>query len=94
MRSVLILVLGLAVAYPVQAREFSLRKECSRDRCVYYKGSKRIFSVEQEEGTGCALVRNSKREPVAHVSNEDGTVRIKTIGGKRQDLQRDLYEED
>ena len=94
MRSVLILALGFTLAYPVQAKDITLRPECSRDRCVYYKGSKRVFSVEREEGTSRVVVRNANRRPVAKVSDEDGTLRIEKTGKQRKDLQRDLYEED
>jgi hypothetical protein len=94
MRSIIILALGLSAAYPVQARDITLRPECSRDRCVYYKGSTRVFSVEREEGTSRVVVRDAKRRPVAKVRDEDGTLRIEKTGKQRKDLQRDLYEED
>jgi hypothetical protein len=94
MRTVLILALGLSCAYPAIAGEITLRKECSRDRCVYYKGSKRVFSVENEADTSRVVIRDAKRRTVAKVSRDNGTIRIKKSGGEREDILSDLYEED
>jgi hypothetical protein len=95
MRRIFLLALGLTVAYPAMAGEITLRKECSRDRCVYYKGSKRVFSVENEADTSRVIIRDAKRRPVAKVERErNGTIRIKKSGSQRKDLLSDLYEED
>lgn len=82
MRSIFLLALGLIAAYPstvasAKGREYSLREECTRDRCVYYKGSTRVFSVEKEESTNRLVVRDARRKPVAKVTDEDGYLRVK-----------------
>ena len=74
MRSIFPLALGLALTYlaPVASAEAqSLREECTRDRCVYYKGSQRIFSVEKEQGTTRLVVRDGKRRPIAKVRRQE-----------------------
>lgn len=85
MRSTFLLALGLTCAYPLQAAsEYSLREECTRDRCVYYKGSSRQFSVEKEYGTKRLVVRNGQRQIVAKVRREGhGTVRVKEYAPRR-----------
>lgn len=85
MRSIILLALGLYTSYPLAVAsaaspEYSLRKECTRDRCVYYKGSTRVFSVEKEENTNRLVVRDKNRKPVAKVRSEDGRLRVKEIG--------------
>ena len=79
MRSIFALVLGLALAYPatVTARDTSLRKECTRDRCVFYEGSRRVFSVETENTTTRYIVRDANRKPIAKVQEQkDGTIKV------------------
>lgn len=80
MRSVFTLAIGLLLAYPtmVASKETrtTLREECSRDRCVYYKGSSRVFSVEKEQGTSRIVVRNSSREIIAKVKRDGSTLQI------------------
>lgn len=83
MRSTLSLALGIALLYPVTAasgngREVTLRKECTRDRCVYYQGSRRAFSVEKEQGTSRLIIRDGDRRVKAKVrETENGTLEIK-----------------
>lgn len=82
MRSTFLLALGLITAYPstvasAESPEYSLREECTRDRCVYYRGSTRVFSVEKEDTTNRLVVRDGKRNPIAKVSKEDGRIRVK-----------------
>lgn len=78
MRSTFLLALGLSLVYPVTvANAQSLREECTRDRCVYYKGSTRAFSVEKEEGTRRLLVRDGKRVPVVKITRQgNGRIRV------------------
>ena len=82
MRSIFPLALGLVAAYPAtmasaQSRDVSLRKECTRDRCVYYHGSTRAFSVEKEEGTKRVIVRDANRNAIAKVQEQDdGTIKV------------------
>ncbi len=78
--SVFLLALGSSSVYPlavVQAESYSLRKECTRDRCVYYRGSTRQFSVEKEYGTTRMVIRDGKRKIVAKIREQaDGSVRV------------------
>jgi hypothetical protein len=80
MRSTFLLVLGLVAAYPstvASAQSVTLREECTRDRCVYYKGSTRKFSVEREYGTKRLVIRNAKRQVVAKVRRQgNASVRV------------------
>lgn len=87
MRSTLILALGLFIAYPANAdthsRRVTVHEECTRDRCVYYHGSQRVFSVEKEPNTSRLIIKNDKRNTVAKLKrNDDGTVEV-TIPDRR-----------
>lgn len=83
------LALGLTLAYPTVAAaqdSVTVREECTRDRCVYYHGSVREFSVEKEEGTNRLIVRDGQRDIVAKVTREDhGTYKAETITRRRKD---------
>lgn len=91
MRSILSLALGIALLYPVTAasasgRSVTLRKECTRDRCVYYRGSTRVFSVEKEAGTTRLIIRDGDRKVKAKVrENDDGTLEVKKPYWERED---------
>lgn len=79
-----LLALGLIVPYTATAKEVTLRKECTASRCVYYKGSKRVFSVEREQGTERYVVRDSRGSLSAKVTeNRDGTIDIKEADRRR-----------
>jgi hypothetical protein len=76
MRTAFLLVLGLTLAYPATVAsagsdKVTLHKECTRDRCVYYKGTTRVFSVEKEYGTSRLVVRDGKRRPLLKVEEQD-----------------------
>lgn len=82
MRSILTLALGFSLAYPTivdaAPRRITVHPECTRDRCVYYHGSQRVFSVEKEDNTDRLVIRDNHREVVAKVKRQDdGTVEIK-----------------
>ncbi len=84
-RTAFAIALGLTLHYPLMAGEgqVTLRKECTRDRCVYYKGSTRIFSVEKEYGTARYIVRDGRGSLRAKVKeNPNGTVEIE--GARRR----------
>jgi hypothetical protein len=87
MRIKLTLALGLALAYPTMAAaqdSVSLREECTRDRCVYYHGSTREFSVEKEYGTTRLVVRNGERDIVGKIQRQDnGTVKVERTHRRR-----------
>ena len=81
MRSIFLLALGLTCAYPNTVANaqsgVTLREECTRDRCVYYKGSVRKFSVEKEYGTQRLVIRNSQRQVVAKVRRQgNASIRV------------------
>lgn len=84
----LTLALGLLLGYPTMAAaqdSLTLRKECTRDRCVYYHGSVREFSVEKEEGTSRLVLRNGQRDIVAKVREQNGTLKVEKYRGRRKD---------
>lgn len=84
--SAFLLALGLTTQYPAIAREKSvtLRKECTDSRCVYYEGSRRVFSVEQERDTRRQVVRDGRGNPRAKITeNEDGTVEVERTYPRR-----------
>jgi hypothetical protein len=87
MRSIFTLVLGLYALYPgaVTAQSsLTLRQECTRDRCVYYHGSTREFSVEKEYGTSRLVLRNGQRDVVAKVTRQDhGTIKVERAPRRR-----------
>lgn len=89
MRSIFLLALGLAAGYPTMAAaqdSLTLRHECTRDRCVYYHGSRREFSVEKEYGTDRLVLRNGERDIVAKVTRQDdGTLEVKRTDRRRKD---------
>jgi hypothetical protein len=79
LQSIILLALGPVAAYltlhPPQST--SLRKECTRDRCVYYQGSRRAFSVEKEQNTSRVVVRDSQRRAIVKVTEQDnGTIKV------------------
>ncbi len=79
-RSAFLLALGLSAAYPLtvaKADSVTLREECTRDRCVYYKGSTRQFSIEKETGTKRLILRDGKREVVAKLERQErGRIKV------------------
>jgi hypothetical protein len=91
MRSTFLLALGLTLLYPVTvasagSREQTLREECTRDRCVYYKGVERQFSVERENGTKRVIIRDGDRNVVAKVQRtDDGRIKVKEPPRRRKD---------
>jgi hypothetical protein len=89
MRRKFLLVLGLTLGYPTAAAAqdtLRLREECTRDRCVYYHGSRREFSVEKEYGTDRLVLRNGERDVVAKITREDdGTLEVKRADRRRKD---------
>jgi hypothetical protein len=88
MRSTFLVVLGLLSGYPTMAAaaqdSLTLREECTRDRCVYYHGSTREFSVEKEYQTDRLVVRNGQRDIVAKITRQDnGTVKVERARRRR-----------
>lgn len=78
------LALGLFAQYPALAdNRKTLREECTESRCVYYEGSKRIFSVENERGTSRLIIRDSDRRIRGKVRKRDGTVEIEKPDSRR-----------
>lgn len=76
--------LGLSTAHSAYASDGKkLREECTASRCVYYEGSKRVFSVEREKGTSRIVVRDDKRRVRAKVSKKDGTIKIEKPDRRR-----------
>lgn len=77
--SILGLALGTLTQYPVLAREsqVTLRKECTVSRCVYYKGSSRVFSAEKEQGTQRTIIRDRRGNLLAKTREyPNGTIKI------------------
>lgn len=81
------LALGAYPVYPTMAgvQDTILRKECTRDRCVFYEGSRRRFSVEREQGTSRLVVRDRRGTLRAKVreEEEDGYLRIEGTRKRR-----------
>lgn len=88
MRTIFLLALGLTCGYPLTVANaqssYSLREECTRDRCVYYKGSVRKFSAEKEYGTSRVVIRDSTRRIIAKVRREGrASIRVEEPYRKR-----------
>ena len=78
------LALGLSAQYPAIAGDRkTLREECTQSRCVYYDGSRRVFSVEREEGTSRLVIRDSDRRIRGKVRKRDGTVEVEKPDNRR-----------
>jgi len=72
------LAVGLLWHYPTSAQErTTLRRECTASRCVYYEGSRRVFSEEREHNTERTIIRDSRGTIRAKVRERDnGTVEV------------------
>lgn len=68
--------LGTLLLYTASSQAQTLRKECTRDRCVYYSRNERVFTTTRESDNRIILRFSDERRKPFKVEKERGSIRI------------------